>query len=160
MRATAKALKDFVSSFNLPAYTTESVPQNVTVPYLTYPLAEPEWDQKTSFYIQGWYRTTSNTALVTKADEIISAIGTGIKIDTGVGYISIYPETPLVQMLTNSDYRSFYINLSINAYQMPGAFPAQQNSGQNAGNSGQDTGSNENADDGEENAENDNTNAG
>ena len=124
MRATAKALKEFLSSFGLPAYTVESVPKDVTVPYLTYPLNEPEWDQKGTFYIQGWYRTTSNNALVEKADEIISAIGTGIRINTGVGYLAIYPETPLVQMLTNGDYRSFYINLSINAYQVPGAFPA------------------------------------
>lgn len=129
MRATAKALKEFFGSFGLPAYTEDSVPDEITVPYLTYPLKEPEWNQKTTMYLQGWFRTTSNAELTAKADEITAAIGTGIKIDTGVGYLSIYPETPLVQMLTDGDYRSFYINLSINAYQMPGAFPEQSNAG-------------------------------
>lgn len=125
MRATAKALKEFVGGFGLPAYTTQSVPEDVKVPYLTYPLTEPEWNQKATWYIQGWYKTTSNAALAEKADQIISEIGTGITISTDSGYLVIYPETPLVQLMVDDDYRSFYINLSINSYQMPGAFPAK-----------------------------------
>ena len=123
MRAVAKAMHDFVSGFGLPAYTTQSVPDDIQVPYLIYPLSEPEWDQKTSWYIQGWFRSTSNAALAETADQIISAIGTGIRIDMDVGYLSIYPDTPLVQLMHDGDFRSFYISLSINAYQMPGAFP-------------------------------------
>lgn len=125
MRATAKALKEFVGGFGLPAYTNQSVPKDVQVPYLTYPLTEPEWNQKATFYIQGWYKSTSNAALAEKADQIISEIGTGITISTDSGYLVIYPETPLVQLMVDGDYRSFYINLSINSYQMPGAFPAK-----------------------------------
>jgi hypothetical protein len=123
MKATAKALKEFVGSFGLPAYTTQTVPKDVSAPYLVYPLVEPEWDQKATFYIQGWYRTTSNAALVEKADQIIKEVGTGIIINTESGYLVIYPETPLVQLMTQDDYRSFYINLSINVYQMPGYYP-------------------------------------
>ena len=125
MRATAKALKQFVSSFGYPAYTVQSVPKDVQVPYLTYPLNEPEWDQKATFYIQGWFRSTSNAELTATADRILQEIGTGIRIPTGCGYLCIYPESPLCQMLTDGDYRSFYINLAINAYQMPGAFPEE-----------------------------------
>ena len=123
MRATAKALKQFVGSFGLPAYTVQSVPKDVNVPYLTYPLTEPEWNQKATFYIQGWYRSTSNAELTAKADQIIEYIGTGITINTDGGYLVIYPESPLVQMLVDGDYRSFYINLSINVYQRPGYYP-------------------------------------
>lgn len=126
MRALAKALKTWVGSFGLPAYTIESVPKDVSVPYLTYPLNEPEWNRKATFYIQGWYRTTNNAELTAKADEIISEIGTGITLKTDSGYLVIYPESPLVQMMVNGDYRSFYINLSINNYQMPGAYPVTQ----------------------------------
>lgn len=125
MRATAKALKEFVGSFGLPAYTVQSVPKDVSVPYLTYPLTEPEWSEKATFYIQGWYRTTSNAELTAKADQIVSNIGTGITLKTASGYLVIYPESPLVQLMTDGDYRSFYINLSINAYQMPGAYPEE-----------------------------------
>ena len=125
MRATAKALKEFVGGFGLPAYTNQSVPKDVQVPYLTYPLTEPEWNQKATFYIQGWYKSTSNAALAEMADQIISEIGTGITISTESGFLVIYPESPLVQLMVDGDYRSFYINLSINSYQMPGAFPAK-----------------------------------
>jgi hypothetical protein len=125
MKATAKALKSFVGGFGLPAYTSQSVPKDVTVPYLTYPLVEPEWTEKATFYIQGWFRSTSNAALVETADQIIKEIGTGITINTESGYLVIYPESPLVQLMNDGDYRSFYINLSINVYQMPGAYPEQ-----------------------------------
>ena len=125
MRATAKALKDWLSSFNLPVYTAQTIPKDINVPYLVYPLNVPEWNQKATFYIQGWYRSTSNADLSAKADEIIKAIGIGIKLRTSDGYISIWPESPLVQLMTDGDYRSFYINLSINVYQMPGAFPEE-----------------------------------
>lgn len=125
MRAFAKAIKNFVGGFNLPAYAVGSVPDDVQVPYLVYPLNEPEWNQKASFYVQGWYRTTSNAELSAKADEIIKEIGIGITLKTDSGYIVIYPESPLVQMMVEGDYRSFYINLSINCYQMPGAYPEQ-----------------------------------
>ena len=123
MKALAKALKTFVGGFGLPAYTIDSVPDDVSVPYLTYPLKEPEWNQKTTWYIQGWFRTTSNEELTSVADEIISAIGTGVTITTDSGYLVIYPETPLVQLMTDGDYRSFYISLSINVFQLPGAYP-------------------------------------
>ena len=94
---------------------------------MTYPLTEPEWNQKATFYIQGWFRSTSNTALVEKADEIIKSIGVGITLKTDSGYLVIYPESPLVQMMVDGDYRSFYINLSINSFQMPGAYPEPVN---------------------------------
>ena len=125
MRATAKAMKQFVGGFGLPAYTTQSVPKDGQVPYLVYPLTEPEWNQKTSWYIQGWFRSTSNAELTAKADQILREIGTGITINTESGYLVIYPESPLVQLMTDGDLRSFYINLSINVYQMPGGSPEE-----------------------------------
>lgn len=123
MRQTANALKSFVGGFGLPAYATETVPKDVLLPYLTYPLTEPEWNQKSTFYIQGWYRTTDYSEMLEKADQIVREIGTGIIINTESGYMVIYPETPIIQTLVDGDVRSFYINLSLNAYQMPGAYP-------------------------------------
>ena len=126
MRTTGKALKAFVGSFNLPAYASMSVPRDVDLPYLTYPLVEPEWNQKASFYIQGWYKYTpddvSYTEMMKKCDDIIKEIGTGIIVNTDNGYMVIYPETPLVQFITDVENgtKSFYINLSINSYHMPG----------------------------------------
>jgi hypothetical protein len=117
---TAKALKTFLSSFGLPAYTIDTVPKEVELPYITYPLTEPEWNQKASFYVQGWFQTRSNTELLEKADEIVAAIGTGLTIEIPDGYLVLYPDTPLIQLLVDDDTRSFYINLSINSYHLPG----------------------------------------
>ena len=129
MKAVAQALYQFLSDFGLHAYTADTVPEDVEAPYLVYPLTEPEWNQKASFYIQGWYRSTSNAVLTAKADEIVSAIGTGRTIQTNSGYLVLYPESPLIQFVTDGDFRSFYINLSINVYQMPGAFPENNTPG-------------------------------
>lgn len=124
MKATAKALKSFAGGFQLPAYAVGTVPDGVSVPYLVYPIVEPEWNTKSTWYIQGWYRTTSYAELTAKADQIIGEVGTGITISTECGYLVIYPESPLCQISRDGDYSSFYLNFSINVYQVPGACPA------------------------------------
>ena len=60
MRDVAKAMKTFVGGFDLPAYTTDTVPDDVELPYLTYPATQPEWSSKATFYIQGWFRATKS----------------------------------------------------------------------------------------------------
>ena len=116
----AKALKSFLGSFDLPAYTLESVPDEVELPYITYPLVEPEWNQQASFYCQVWYRKNRLQELLSKADQIVGEIGLMKKISLPNGYLVIYPGTPLIQVLTDEDSQSAYITLSINAYHMPG----------------------------------------
>ncbi len=120
MTQTATALKNFFSGFGLPAYTTDSVPEDVTLPYITYSLAEPEWGQKATLYAQVWDRTKSNAGILQKADQITAAIGEGKLIQLPGGCLVIWPETPLVQLMTDGNVRSAYINLSINAYHVPG----------------------------------------
>lgn len=120
MMEVAKALKTFASGFSIPAYATETVPKDIDVPYITYPNTEPEWDKKASWHMQIWYKTTSYAEMIAKADEICREIGTGITISMDNGYLVIYPESPLVQTMVSGDYRSAYINLSINAFIMPG----------------------------------------
>lgn len=120
MMSTAQALSQWLSQFGLPVYLFADVPDDAVVPYITIPLNEPEWDKKASFYIQPWYRSTSNLDLINKADEITAAIGRGVVIDCTGGHIAIWPETPLTQLMVDGDFRSVYISLSINAYHMPG----------------------------------------
>ena len=120
MRQAAAALKDFFSGFDLPAYAVNSVPDDVELPYITYSIAQPEWDQKASLYAQVWDRTRSNETILRVADEITAAIGVEKIIDLDAGYLVIWPETPLIQLMADGDIRSAYINLSVNAYHMPG----------------------------------------
>lgn len=120
MYQAAAGLKRFFSGFGLPAYAVDSVPDDVQLPYITYSQNVPEWNQKASMYAQVWDRSTSNTAIIRKADQITAAIRDGRKIDLDDGYLVIWPETPLVQIMVDGDYRSAYINFSVNTYQIPG----------------------------------------
>ena len=122
MIATAQALYSFFSGFGIPAYTEDTVPDDAELPYLTYPLIEPEWRQKHSFYVQVYYRhQTSNLDSLRKADEIVEAIGDCAKLKCNGGYVVLRPENPLIQEKPpDNDIRAAYINLSINAYHMPG----------------------------------------
>ena len=117
---TSKTLKTFFSSFDLPAYTLESVPEEVKLPYITFPLTEPEWNEQASFYCQVWYPKKQLESLLAKADAIVAAIGTCKKFEQKGGYVVLYPSTPLIQILTDEKTQSAYINLIINAYHMPG----------------------------------------
>ena len=121
MYQAAAALKTFFSGFGLPAYQEDTVPDDVELPYISYSLVSPEWNQKASMYVRVWDRTTSNTGLIRIADQITAAIGERkiIPLD-GAGHLVIWPETPLVQIMVDGNYRSAYINLSINTYHIPG----------------------------------------
>lgn len=122
MRETAKALKTFASGFGLPAYSNSSVPDEVALPYIVYPMTEPEWDQKASFYMVIWDKTTNYTGLLTVADNILRSVGRGVKIDLADGYLVIWPESPAVQEMNDkeNDLKGIYLNFSINAYHLPG----------------------------------------
>lgn len=120
MYQAAAALKTFFSEFDLPAYQVGTVPDDVKLPYIAYSLSVPEWNQKASMYVQVWDRTTSNTLIMQVADQITQAIGQGLKIELAGGYLIIWPESPLIQIMPDGDFRSAYINLSINTYHNPG----------------------------------------
>ncbi len=115
---TAKALYEFWSSFDLPAFTISTIPDGQQLPYITYSLVETEPTESATHYAQVWYRSTSNAALLAKVDEIKEAIGTGAIIQCDGGYVVIRPSTPFVQLVVDEDpaNRYAYINLQINCY--------------------------------------------
>ena len=120
MYKAAEALKTFFSGFDLPAYQIGSVPDETPLPYIAYSQGAPEWNQKASMYAQVWDRGKSNTAIIRKADQITQAIGEMKVIEFEGGYLVIWPDTPLIQLMVDGDFRSAYINLSVNAYNLPG----------------------------------------
>ena len=121
MYRAAAALNTFYSGFSLQAYAEDSVPDTAQLPYITYSVNVPEWNRKASNYVRVWDRTKSNAGIIAKADQITAAIGEGINIPLEGGYLVIWPETPLIQIMVEGDVRSAYINLSTNSYHMPGA---------------------------------------
>ena len=120
MMTAANALNKWFQQFMLPVYLESDVPDGAELPYITLPLREPEWNKQTSYHFSVWYRTTSNVALLAKADEISGAVGQGVRIPCVGGCLVLWPDTPLVQVMVDGDYRSAYISLILNAYYMPG----------------------------------------
>lgn len=122
MRETAKALKTFFSGFDLPAYSETSVPDDLELPYITYPIREPEWREKATFYCILWCRTKGYADALEKVDQIMAAIGEGVKLDIDGGYVYLYAENPFFQEQTDeeNDTKALYINMSMNAYHVAG----------------------------------------
>ena len=97
MTNTAIALYGFFSSFNLDAYVEYSVPDDAHLPYITYQVLEPGWNDNGTIYARIWYRSTSYVAINAKVDEIRAAIGEGISLPTGNGAVYLTQGTPFAQ---------------------------------------------------------------
>ena len=120
MYRAAAALKTYLSGFGLSAYAENSVPETAKLPYITYFFSDPEWNQKATMYVQIWDRTKSNDGIIKKADQIAADIGERKTLSIEGGYLVLWPESPLIQILTDGDFRRAYMNLSVNAYHLPG----------------------------------------
>ena len=122
MIVTAQALNSFFSGFGIPAYTENNIPNNAKPPYLTYPLKEPAWNRQETFYVNVYYRADkSEMDALIKADEIMGAIGEGIRLYFPGGEVVLWPGNSLIQTRPpENGVRRAYIDLMINAYHMPG----------------------------------------
>lgn len=122
MKQTAKALKTFFSQFSIPAYSETSVPDDIELPYITYPVREPEWREKASFYCIIWCRTKGYADALDIADAVMRKVNEGAKIEMDGGYVVLYPENPFFQEMTDedNDTKSIYINMSMNSYHVAG----------------------------------------
>lgn len=123
MQKAIQALNTYLNGFGLDAYTEDSVPDGTQFPYITYRAVDPEWNQKATFFIRVWYRTTSNSPLLDKVDQILGDIGVGKRLPFEGGMLTIWPESPQVQIMVDPNDRTVryaYINLLLNSYHMPG----------------------------------------
>ena len=122
MTKTAQALAEWLSDFGLPVYLNTDVPDGAEPPYITIPLAEPEWRSKCPFQLLVWYRTTSNLPALQKADEILGAVGEGVRIyldNGGLLVLRADSDTP-IEVMVDGNYRAARIALTLNAYHLPG----------------------------------------
>ena len=126
MTEIAKALHAFYSGFHIPAYAENSVPDDpkdpkTQPPYVTYTVPQSGVFESATHQVRVWYPADkgapSNVAVNAKADEIIAAIGQGVKLQAGNGFVIIYPGVPLAQLQPSDDAtRIVYINLQMDAY--------------------------------------------
>lgn len=120
MESTARAMKTWLSQFGWPVYGADDVPHDADLPYITVPVKEPTWDQKTQYMIQLWAYTKENAALMQLADTICAAVGVGVRIPCTGGLLVIWPDNPLQQVLPEGNVRRILITFQMNAYHCPG----------------------------------------
>lgn len=109
----ASALYTFFSGFGITAYTTNNVPSDAVLPYLTYDFAVGKTLSSTPLGARLWWEGTLPAALFEKADEIGARIGTGIQLPCGNGYLWMYKGEPFVQAIADEDERisTLYLNI-------------------------------------------------
>lgn len=117
MTSTATALYNFFSSFGIPAYVTDNIPDNVQMPYITYDLVEPEPLSVGLLSASVWYRGTSYAEISAKVDQIKAAIGNGLSLKTSSGVIHLFREREgaFVRMMNdpNRETKRAYLSMTI-----------------------------------------------
>lgn len=118
----AQALHAFWSSFGLPAYDENTVPDDAKLPYITYEVATASFDDgDVALTANLWYFGEaifgkSWADISRKADEIARNIGFGGKtIKTDTGYVWIKRRTPFAQRMSENDDNIRRIFLGISA---------------------------------------------
>ena len=121
MTNTAIALYQFFSGFGLEAFVENNVPEEAQLPYITYQLVEPDWDDSASMYARVWYRSTSFQSINAKVDAIRAAIGESVSIPTSGGAVYLSKGSPFAQYMPmegDDTLKVAYLNLTIHALTM------------------------------------------
>lgn len=97
MLDTAAALYGFFSSFGIPAYVENNVPDVAVLPYITYELREPERGATCMLTARVWYQDTGFEAISRKVDEIKNAVAEGASLPVENGAIWLWPDDNFCQ---------------------------------------------------------------
>lgn len=109
-----QALNDFWNSFTLTAYDQSTVPDDAKLPYITYSVAEDDFNRPVSLTASIWYRSKRWDDITLKLNEISDRIGRGgVIIHFEGGAIWIKKGTPFAQRVTDEDdsIRRIYMNI-------------------------------------------------
>lgn len=110
-----EALHAFYSSFGVPAYEENSVPDNAKLPYITYEVITSEFDaQNIALSCQIWSRSNSLKELNILTEAMSDALRTGAKLICDTGYIMLYRGEPFAQTRPSGEraVKAKYINIS------------------------------------------------
>ena len=121
MKEAVAALQTFLEGFGVPAYDENSVPGNAVLPYLTYTPVITDWRSSALLMVRLWdYPGPDQSAdrLYGIVDKISEAVGEGIRIPAGEGYITLYKGTPWAQPQPTPEIRArvIILNFEITTY--------------------------------------------
>ena len=110
------ALQAFFSRF-MDAYAASAVPDDATLPYLTYELITSAWGGgEVGLTVNMWFRTTSEKEPNAAVDKLSNAIGLGgVQIPCDDGVIWLKRGSPWAQSMTDATDKTIkrrYINVT------------------------------------------------
>lgn len=110
------ALQSFFDSI-MTSYAASSVPENATLPYLTYDFITSAWDGgEVGLTVNMWFRTTTEKEPNAAVDNLSKAIGLGgVQIPCDDGVIWLKRGSPWAQSLTDETDKTIkrrYINVT------------------------------------------------
>ena len=108
--------QEWLEGFGLPTYDESTVPEDATLPRITYQWAETELDAPTSIPVSLWYRAKGWKDITQKAEEFFDGIGYGGKtIKTNDGYLWVLRGSPFYQRVTDEDdgIRRIVLNITV-----------------------------------------------
>lgn len=113
----SQAIHKFWSSFNIPAYDENTVPDGAQMPYITYNVVTNKLGGATLLTASVWYRDSSWESISKKVDEIATKLAaTGYYSDklTG-GRMWMVQGTPFAQRMSDPNdglIRRYYLNVT------------------------------------------------
>ena len=110
------ALQSFFDSI-MTAYASSAVPEDATLPYLTYELITSAWNGgEVGLTVNMWFRTTSEKEPNAAVDKLSKAIGLGgVFLHCDDGVIWLKRGSPWAQSLTDETDKTIkrrYINVT------------------------------------------------
>ena len=110
------ALQSFFDGI-MTSYAASAVPENATLPYLTYDCITSAWDGgEVGLTVNMWFRTTSEKEPDAAVDKLSKAIGLGgVQIPCDDGVIWLKRGSPWAQSLTDETDKTIkrrYINVT------------------------------------------------
>ena len=110
------ALHSFFNEI-MPSYAASAVPDDATLPYLTYELITSAWNGgEVGLTVNMWFRTTSEKEPNAAVDKLSKAIGLGgVQIPCDDGVIWLKRGSPWAQSLTDETDKTIkrrYINVT------------------------------------------------
>lgn len=96
-----QAVHSFFSSFKIPAYEENSVPENATFPRLTYEVITDSFRSVVGVSASLWYRDSSWSKITEKLHQIERRINSGYFVKYDDGAILIQKGSPFAQNLAD-----------------------------------------------------------
>lgn len=116
----AQALYNFWASFQLPAYDENRVPEDASMPYITYETGTDTFGNEIALTASLFYKSTSWSKITRKAFEVSKRIGMGgLVIATEEGALWIKRGTPFTQRMSgdNDSIRRIVINITVEFFE-------------------------------------------